>query len=502
MKNPIKVIDLFAGPGGLGEGFGSFHDTELPNFKIVVSVEKEASAHKTLTLRAFTRQFNHSDIPDEYYLYITGKIKKEELIKLYPDEWKKACNETLGQPTSLGVDNKLIHSKIRSALGDSAEPWVLIGGPPCQAYSLAGRAKNANSKKYVAKEDDRHFLYKEYLEIIKKFRPTVFVMENVKGILSSKPTGEPIFEKILNDLKHPSNVDLSYEIFSLSNKPNEINLFDTTYKPKDFIIKAEDYGIPQSRHRVILVGVLKDIKVNSDDLILDKKSQVSIGELLEGMPRLRSGISKPNDSFDKWKTIVLESIDDAASILGVKKNELIKEKMPFDRGSKFIEITESKSEKLPIKLKKWLWDPNLGGIMQHETRSHMESDIARYSYVSIFGKKHGRSPLLKEFPRHLLPNHKNVHSGKFVDRFKCQVKNMPSKTITSHIAKDSHAFIHFDPMQSRGLTVREAARIQTFPENYFFEGNRTQQYVQVGNAVPPYLAHMIAEKISKLFDGG
>jgi DNA (cytosine-5)-methyltransferase 1 len=130
----------------------------------------------------------------------------------------------------------------------------------------------------------------------------------------------------------------------------------------------------------------------------------------------------------------------------------------------------------------------------------MSSDIARYAYVSLFGKRYGRSPLISEFPKHLLPNHKNVNSGKFVDRFKSQVSGSPSKTITSHIAKDSHAFIHFDPLQSRGLTVREAARIQTFPENYFFEGNRTQQYVQVGNAVPPYLAGLIAAKVSLILN--
>jgi len=114
------------------------------------------------------------------------------------------------------------------------------------------------------------------------------------------------------------------------------------------------------------------------------------------------------------------------------------------------------------------------------------------------GQLNGKSPLISELPAHLLPNHKNINSGNFVDRFKVQLANHPSKTITSHIAKDSHAFIHYDPLQSRGLTVREAARLQTFPDNYLFQGNRTQQYTQVGNAVPPYLASQIGNIVANL----
>ena len=186
MNKPIKIIDLFAGPGGLGEGFASVGSDNNPVFKIAVSVEKEASAHRTLTLRAFTREFKNRVLPKEYYEYIRGKISKEDLIKAYPAQWAAACEETLGGPVALGEDNKLIHSKINDALGDNSEPWVLIGGPPCQAYSLVGRAKNAGTKGYVPEDDDRHFLYREYLDIITQFEPTVFVMENVKGLLSSK----------------------------------------------------------------------------------------------------------------------------------------------------------------------------------------------------------------------------------------------------------------------------------------------------------------------------
>jgi DNA (cytosine-5)-methyltransferase 1 len=128
----------------------------------------------------------------------------------------------------------------------------------------------------------------------------------------------------------------------------------------------------------------------------------------------------------------------------------------------------------------------------------MESDLARYAFVSSFGRQVGRSPRLSDFPPYLLPDHKNVKSNKFVDRFKVQLRSKPATTITSHISKDGHYFIHYDPNQCRSLTVREAARAQTFPDNYYFEGNRTQKYVQVGNAVPPFLARHIAKKVANL----
>ena len=135
----------------------------------------------------------------------------------------------------------------------------------------------------------------------------------------------------------------------------------------------------------------------------------------------------------------------------------------------------------------------------------MAEDLHRYIFVSAFGKVFGRSPTLSDFPEELLPEHENVKGEdrdlkKFADRFRVQLAEGPAKTITCHISKDGHANIHPDPAQLRALTVREAARIQTFPDNYFFEGSRTEQYTQVGNAVPPYLAHQIAAIVAELFD--
>jgi len=125
----------------------------------------------------------------------------------------------------------------------------------------------------------------------------------------------------------------------------------------------------------------------------------------------------------------------------------------------------------------------------------MDQDIERYGFAAAFAEVHGRSPRARDFPDGLAPEHENWGSGKFVDRFKVQRFDAPSSTITSHLAKDGHYFIHPDPLQLRSLTVREAARLQTFPDNYFFEGSRGKQFQQVGNAVPPWLAHQIAEVV-------
>lgn len=152
---------------------------------------------------------------------------------------------------------------------------------------------------------------------------------------------------------------------------------------------------------------------------------------------------------------------------------------------------------MPATLRQWLRDPKLDGVSQHESRSHMASDLHRYMFAACFAQLQGYSPKLRLFPPKLLPNHKNMDSEEipFVDRFRVQLGGEPSTTVVSHICKDGHYYIHPDPSQCRSLTVREVARLQTFPDSYFFEGNRTQQYHQVGNAVPPLLARQIAEVV-------
>lgn len=485
---PIEVIDLFAGPGGLGEGFSSYRVKKSNVFKICTSIEKEKFAHQTLLLRSFYRQF--SNPPTEYYDYLHGDISKEELFKKYPKQADNAKAEAwLAELGSENFPHNLISEKIRKQLNTSKD-CVVIGGPPCQAYSLVGRSKMSKNEGF--EDDPRHTLYKEYLKIIAEFKPAVFVMENVKGILSAKLNGEYIFDKILDDIQKPSLIlkpnkkqfkpNETYTIYSLvTDEPPE------DLKRTDFTIKCEEYGIPQCRHRVILVAVRNDIKKRPQQLA-KASSAVSVQEVINDLPKLRSGLSKTTDTSVNWKNEILKVIKNA---------EILPD---LTRGSEFIRTAIN-----PLIYKRWFKDKNLKGVLNHTSRSHISSDLHRYYFVSNFAQQNGSSPRLKDLPKKLLPNHKNVKkaikSGSlFNDRFKVQMADKPATTITSHISKDGHYFIHYDPAQCRSLTVREAARIQTFPDNYKFEGPRTSQFQQVGNAVPPLLANQIAEIVYDLIE--
>lgn len=506
MSVNVSVIDLFAGPGGLSEGFSSFspNGTHFP-FHIDLSVEKELSAHRTLELRAFFRQFSES-VPEAYYSYLKGDITKEELFLSFPAEREKASAETLGGPRALGneEDEQCIREGLEK-LGKESTQKVVIGGPPCQAYSLVGRARNKGITDYIAEEDHRHYLYKEYLKVLHKVQPKVFVMENVKGILSSKVGGQHIFPTILNDLSNPAKAlgqrgGSKYKIHSLVDGVTNDLLGGSG---SDYIIKSEDYGIPQARHRVILLGVRNDVEIEPRKLVKRRECRVA-GTLLADLPKLRSGLSKGVDTPEAWHLAIADAAEKAAAgfaELGLDRDvfaDILDESACYDsRGGGFLQ--RSLDFQGDQETAKWYLDLKLDGFVNHETRGHIVDDLARYLFCSAYAQaNNGMSPKANNFPEALAPNHANWKSGKFVDRFKVQVANKPSSTITSHISKDGHYFIHPDPSQSRSLTVREAARLQTFPDNYFFEGNRTQQYVQVGNAVPPLLASQIAEIVYDL----
>jgi DNA (cytosine-5)-methyltransferase 1 len=507
MDTDIPIIDIFAGPGGLGEGFTAFKPENDPSrFRIKLSIEKDETAHQTLELRAFYRQFVGRTIPPEYYDHLRGAITREQLFEKYECEAGVAKKEAW--KATLGEDRELIKTRITEAV-QGASDWVLIGGPPCQAYSLVGRSKMRGLSKWKYARDKRHTLYKEYLRILADHQPTVFVMENVKGLLSSRRVQkQKTFELIINDLKSPLGVDrkgsgepLHYKLFSVSK--SRVNASDDL-KPGDFVVRAEEYGIPQARHRIFILGIRSD-KYKSEPEILEKiEHQVPIEGVIGDLPKLRSGLSKEADSAKKWSDAV-KSVTKAGRLNSVDQSLRKAIISAAKKVSENLERGEAFSPQLivaPQKYSEWYVDNGLSGICNHETRSHIKEDLYRYFFAAVFAQVNKKSPTLNDFPNKLLPDHENVEEAlvgsKFNDRFRVQVRGKPSTTVVSHISKDGHYYIHYDPAQCRSLTVREAARLQTFPDNYFFEGNRTQQYHQVGNAVPPLLANKIAEIVYKV----
>ena len=636
-KQKIQIIDLFAGPGGLGEGFSNCKQ-DSP-FKIAMSVEKEAHAHKTLTRRAFYRELKNKA---PYYDYIrchnnNKEAQFEELKIQFPNEWKSAFEETLQKPHALGnsevferlrngeqlteadyqettAEQDAINTRIQEIkdnLGD--DRLIVIRGPPCQAYSTMGRARRQGIEGYNQDHDERFFLYGEYANAIKLAEPDFFIMENVSGIGSAKlADGTLIFNQIIERLEYLDPMDLEtskkkYHVFSLVKPFSEFLGSNNAPIEKDYLIRAAEFGVPQERERVILLGV-KDEHLQGFDgsFVMNAKSAPqppSLEETIGGLPKIRSYISsrkdKSNlehdhieDNTDNWnglwkdrKALIddifggTESIESAlAEILEwetksktlekEKEYEDIRESDPEDfnkvtkltlnekkdvylkqqvhekyirdvyskisglkdfsldeieggiqEGSdQFIKLSRSKDafspefeEQYP-QLFKWLHRDILG-VANHNSKKHMAKDLTRYMFSAVWteatksatgsGRQVSPSPRTKYFPKLLASSHKSWYSKNFQDRFRTHPRTHRSKTITSHMHKDGHANIHYDPRQNRSITVREAARLQTFPDDYYFEGGQSAQYLQVGNAVPPFLAKQIALhllKIMKMLD--
>ncbi|MEE1656756.1 DNA cytosine methyltransferase [Microvirga sp. CF3062] len=563
----VPIIDLFAGPGGLSEGFSrhsAFYDDPL-HYDVRLSIEKDEAAVRTLRLRAFFRHFHGRSVPEEYYHYIRSTDPDDrrrllERLQALP-EWRQAQAEVW--QTALGDEGDerffKLHRRIRHRIAD-APYWVLLGGPPCQAYSVVGRSRRLGNGRDRRMElpdqelerrrrerseqffrDEKHTLYREYLEIVALHQPAVFVMENVKGILTSKvPVREPdggegsvfIFDSILRDMSNPwealrdEHLPAGWEAVA-DRRREGYQLYSFTTRPDgptgacsrdDYLIHAERHGVPQERHRVILLGIRNDLDVLPDPLPV-RRERVTVSQVIGDLPALRSGRSGRGksrqrqerfDTADQWIQAVRDSLpkETIAQIEPTAVRKLVRTvrnslSPELDRGGSFLAYkglpSRSKSELL-----RWLRDDRLKGVIQHETRHHMDSDFGRYLFAAAYSEVMGVSPKIRHFPPSLLPHHENVRTASgeptgsrdFHDRFRVQVATRPATTIMSHIRKDGHYYIHYDPAQCRSLTVREAARLQTFPDNYFFEGTRTQQYEQVGNAVPPYLAVQLANVVA------
>lgn len=510
MPATYGVIDLFAGPGGLGEGFAALEEDGHHPFRIGISVEKEESAQKTLWLRAFLREYRerHGKLPEEYIAFHAGERDEPDWKQVDAEVWQHACSEArkleLGsQEAAEEID--LAIERIRSEHKET----VLIGGPPCQAYSLVGRARSKGKKDYVPEKDERHFLFREYIRVLDKLRPAIFVMENVKGMLSSTVQSRRVFEMLMEDLSSlgHSGEEL-YQLRAFRLDEDAIRLKEVA-DPSEFIVRAEQFGVPQKRHRVIIIGIRSDIADRADavSIPLPLPVRLTVAEAIGNMPRLRSGLSPAKlDNPKQWKSAVKKAAGQLTKVAKRSGADTIGDRFKHISADVMEKARNERSDhELPraygnsnIPLLQWLENRELRSLAQHETRGHMQSDLGRYLFVSTFGEVNGRSPKASDFPEELAPDHRSWSTGKFADRFRVQLSGEPATTITSHISKDGNYFIHPDPMQCRSLTVREAARLQTFPDDYFFLGNRTQQYVQVGNAVPPYLARQIAQLLHKV----
>lgn len=511
---PIPVVDLFSGPGGLAEGFAGCRDaTGSPRFRIALSVEKEKSAHRTLRLRAFLRQFPPTGLPPEYYGFLNGEESQEPAWgERYPKQWQAACDETQQLELGAGVAKTLLRGRIKHLRRQFGTRLILLGGPPCQSYSLIGRARNAGNAEYDPSTDPRQVLYQEYVDVLRELQPVIAIMENVKGVLSARHEGKPIFDRILRFLENAGG-DKRYRLCALTPPPRDF--WDDPYAPKRYLVRAEDYGVPQSRHRVFVVCVREDVaeKVPLVDSLLSLKrdpAPVTVGHMIGEMPPLRSRLSRA-DSQDAWHSALDEAVKRLSAI--PRPNMSTKEGRCYDRAIAAARRT-ARGSALPYRdalgvsapscprpLRDWIHDEKLKRFPNHEARGHMKDDLTRYLFAAAFARAKRRSPQSSDFPPDIAPNHANWDTGKFGDRFRVQIDEKTSSTVTSHISKDGHYYIHPDPGQCRSLTVREAARLQTFPDNYFFHGGRTQQYVQVGNAVPPFLARQIASRVWDVMEG-
>ncbi len=513
-------IDLFAGPGGLGEGFYQ------AGFEIGVSVEKEKTECRTLLARKIFLRLKHQGFDRLAERFRLGKTPVDAIKQSHPEIYanceKRVLNLELGS-----ADFKHVIRSIKGCIGNCpSENLVVIGGPPCQAYSVVGRSRQA-SKNIRAKfpdlvdkfySDNRHTLYREYLKILAVLQPAVFVMENVKGILTARkgpdePTGS-VVKQILEDIRNPlqslsSDVDFmkdcrqlglklnneQYILVPLARSNSAETLFDglTPPEPQEYLIKCEDFGVPQARHRVMICGVRQDLwnRLGALGNLKPVSKPTTLSDMLNSMPELISQLTDEDKNPEKWAAFVGEQI---STLTGDKKPRLTSSK---SYEANFTNSIQPRSHPC----KSYVFD--VRKVLDHKTRSHMKSDLARYYYCSRFVETNLRNPKIDDWPvGDLLPKHADIkiegnraRAGGFSDRFKVQVWDKPAYTVTSHIAKDGHYYIHPDSSQCRSLSVREAARLQTFPDSYRFEGGISLQFHQIGNAVPPFLAYQIGKLI-------
>ena len=411
----MNYIDLFAGAGGLSEGF-----TRM-GFTPIAHVEMNKDACDTLRTRAVFHWLRENGKENIYYNYLKSEKRDKDFF------WKE---NGVPQHVVDSVINKEISKEtlseifelIDSILGDKNVD-VVIGGPPCQAYSVAGRArKNMDG-------DPRNFLYQYYIKFLKKYRPKMFVFENVPGILSAK-NGEyldKIFEAVRN---------AGYELSLPTNSQKFLN--------------SKNFGVLQDRKRVIIVGWRKELALSYPDFEITEPKFKILKDLFADLPELKNGEGTMNAV--KYKKPTTEYL----------KQSKIRGEIDF--------------------------------VTQHIARPNNENDLEIYR-MAVEEMNQGKRLNYAKLPERLI-RHKNTSS--FTNRFQVVNGDGISHTVVAHIAMDGHYYIHPDIKQNRSITIREAARIQSFPDDYFFEGSRTAVFKQIGNAVPPLMAEKIARKIKEI----
>lgn len=351
-----------------------------------------------------------------YYDYLRKRISRDELYSYVPDKvFEKIINEKISDNSIHDIFNRIDCIIAKDGFNTVD---LIIGGPPCQAYSLVGRAvKNDNMK-----NDPRNYLYKLYCRFLKKYQPKMFVFENVPGLKSA------------NNGKHFANVKKYMMRVGYNVDCKELN--------------AKDYGVLQSRKRIIIIGWRKDLDLqypNIDAL----EHNYKVRDLFEDLPSIQAG-----ESSDHYETNKINS---------------------------YLKRFNMRSEDDVLSL--------------HIARANSDRDREIYRIVINYWNQYNKRIKYIDLPKEL-KTHKNITS--FLDRFKVVAdNNQYCHTILAHISKDGHYFIHPDYKQARSISVREAARIQSFPDNYFFEGSRTAAFTQIGNAVPPLMANAIAKAILK-----
>lgn len=410
----MRYIDLFAGAGGFSEGF------KRAGLKPVAHVEVDSAACFTLKTRLAYYYLTANNKTDLYVKYLKGVITRDQLYSLIPHYIIESVINL-----SIGYENNSKIFKIIDKLNGGKNIDIIVGGPPCQAYSLVGRARDENGMQ----GDPRNYLYIHYAKFLKEYNPKLFVFENVSGLLSSGKG------------KYFSDIQACFRRLGYIVEPFKVN--------------ANEFGVLQNRIRIIIIGWKKEIDISIGELPERCYSTHNVNSIFEDLPKLQSGEGK--DKYQKYVGVVNDYLHFAKIRNGIDV------------------------------------------LTQHVTRPHTEQDKEIYRItVEKWNTTKGGRLNYNDLPDRL-KTHKNRNA--FLDRFKVVADNVPcSQTVVAHIAKDGHYYIHPDIEQNRSISVREAARLQSFPDDYYFEGikegkNRTCAFKQIGNAVPPLMAETIAKKL-------